>query len=62
MQTVKACPVCNRVLEPVESVEGNLLGYFCLNILTKSCNYIDVMSSTELRSRERYEQNKSPPK
>jgi|TARA_Y100000389_G_scaffold200531_1_gene241166 hypothetical protein len=47
MKTVTPCPKCNRILEPVENINGDILGYFCLNVLSKACDYIDVMSSTE---------------
>jgi len=49
MKSVKACPKCNRVLEPVENKDGELLGHFCLNVLNKACDFIDCISSEELK-------------
>ncbi len=45
MKSTLPCPNCNKVLEPVYSKDGILLGYFCLNILNKSCTYINVKPS-----------------
>ncbi|QDP52912.1 MAG: hypothetical protein Unbinned4512contig1001_50 [Prokaryotic dsDNA virus sp.] len=47
MKTIKSCPECNRILEPVTNAEGDMLGYFCKNVLNGSCNYINVKSLTE---------------
>lgn len=42
------CPLCNRQLEPVNTAHGELLGYFCLNILhPKTCTYINVTKTMD---------------
>ncbi len=40
------CPNCNSTLEPVFSIQGKLLGHFCLNILKQTCTYINVQRDT----------------
>lgn len=54
ISSVIPCPECNRTLEPVHSAKSDLLGYFCLNILNKSCTYINVQSTTDYEHGQRY--------
>ena len=58
MDTIKSCPKCNKILEPVTTYDGKLLGYFCKGVIFKTCDYINCVSTSELRS-SKYDQDKT---